>query len=1099
MPGAWRPANLTPRDSHVTRSPSPPLRSPTRKTVLAQDLAVPGARSGIAQHDRFDRLGGHSDRMPVPVPLSAASPAPTSSLRYSRVPTDIPPPSLPPPAGAVDRRSTAVNWKAIAEQELRDAEAKSLQEREVERKTRYPVAESELALMVGSQKLELTDNSGTTIQAAKDRFRRAEAERDLLTAEHEVLKTQLADTKRQLGAKVETTVGSIAATKAKKFAPLGGKCCKFYTSVPVEKEDEPDMPQGIDSDVVRLHTELSIVEMKLAKLNAPLHKRMKFRPVSKGTRPLLTDNEDVEVRKPIITEEELAEETALLERWKELRDEFDALQVDLDAKSTGGVVAEATKTLSSLRGYFMTAIAAMCLFAVYLFLELEGIALISWGVSALICFLWQVGCSKGVIPLWLSILMGVVLSLSGIIALMVREEAEETTGVLAATPLILAAAWVVMTSFASRDSYAITELNSADNDPDDEVFKAVIEGDLGKLQSAVTHAPWRLRKRDAMTATPLHCALLRSVSSRPHTEIMNWILNFMPYLSLDVYTDKLFEGVACQHYAIIHRDKASMHRFSNIVPHTLTCRTAGSFFEGKQSNFGEWPIMFAVCSNQPDVVAYLLKIGAERLRWPEKEHLAVRDKHGNTLLHMCVYHNLPQMYDYIQHLINSYGVVFKEEDGGIFNIEDLTPFTLAAQLGHQETFEHLVETATDEVWQIGSCRCRRMWLDEVDPIGTQGRHIKGVLQLLVDHEQSDLLMIPAVKELLMVKWQTFAERLWLTQFGMLMVFVLAYSVVVFYGPLVRIQEGNNEKCVQDSWFASDNDTWLSQLWCEIGAYPLQRFTELFVLAGTAYRVMVEVKQFSTLPTTMYFGKKGSMLLEQITVYLFVFCVTCAIVGRMLGAYAYEDLALAIGALALWAHVLHELLGFRGTGPFVVMIWKMLGSDLIRFLIIFAAFLMGFTQALYLLVSKYGAQHFLRRMMGCFVALLGQADVSSLIIEEDSSNFPIISTALLLIYVLMVSILLLNLLIAMMTTTYSKIYDESDKVWNLEWARLILAMESRLSNEEKNQKGYKYWGEIQSEGNIRRFFLLPSAREEDRVKFYSKPPTWPPDAPHSIQG
>eukprot|EP01059_Diplonema_ambulator_P023861 TRINITY_DN3949_c0_g1_i1.p1 TRINITY_DN3949_c0_g1~~TRINITY_DN3949_c0_g1_i1.p1 ORF type:complete len:335 (+),score=103.25 TRINITY_DN3949_c0_g1_i1:3-1007(+) len=334
-----------------------------------------------------------------------------------------------------------------------------------------------------------------------------------------------------------------------------------------------------------------------------------------------------------------------------------------------------------------------------------------------------------------------------------------------------------------------------------------------------------------------------------------------------------------------------------------------------------------------------------------------------------------------------------------------------------------------------------------------------------------------------------------------MMFVLAYSVVVFYGPLVRIQESSHEKCKQDSWFATEEENgWWYYFWCELGSYPLQRVTEIFVLAGTGYRLMREVKQMATLPSSVYFGKKGSMLLEQLTVFVFVFCVMAAFVSRIIGTHAFEDLCMAFGALALWSHVLHELLGFRGTGPFVVMIWKMLGSDLMRFLIIFAAFLMGFTQALYILVSKYGANHFLRRMMGCFVALLGQADISTIIIDEDSSHYPVLSTALLLVYVLLVSILLLNLLIAMMTTTYSRIHDESDKVWNLEWARLILATEARLSPDQKMQKGFKYWGELTTEtGEVRRFFLLPSARQEDKINFHNVPAVWPPDAPHSIHG
>ena len=423
-----------------------------------------------------------------------------------------------------------------------------------------------------------------------------------------------------------------------------------------------------------------------------------------------------------------------------------------------------------------------------------------------------------------------------------------------------------------------------------------------------------------------------------------------------------------------------------------------------------------------------------------------------------------------------------------------------------------------------------MWLDEVDPVAAapmpleEGEeegggssamststsvspmsrileskpHVKGVLQLLIDNEQIDLLMVPAIKELLSVKWNTFVERIWLAHFGMLMIFVMAFSIVAFYGPMARSQN-DSSYCAQDYWFGSEEpySGILWAVWCSVSAYPLQRLSELVVVLGTIYRATVEFKQMRSLPPGAYFSKKGSMFFEQVSIITFMGFIVGAVCFRIAGSVIYEDFCLAMGALALWSYVLHELLGFRGTGPFVVMIWNMLGSDLMRFFIIFATFLIGFTQALYLLVNKYGTQYFFTRLMGCFVALLGQADISALIIEEDSSSFPYTSTALLLVYVLMVSILLLNLLIAMMTTTYQAIYDESDKVWNLEWARIILAVESRLSQKEKNSDGYRYWGEDITPEGPKRYFLLPSRREEDKNTFVSVPPRWPLNAPHSL--
>eukprot|EP00659_Diplonema_papillatum_P009750 gene9750-15135_t len=889
----------------------------------------------------------------------------------------------------------------------------------------------------------------------------------------------------------------------------GGRPCKFFTARPALPESVADDSAfdttltGPDAQLVRIHHDMVQVERKLARAARPVQKRMQYRSVTSGTKPTLTTNEEVLERAPLISEAELTEEVSLLQSWGQLRSEFDVVQRQTDTQSKKTAVRRSAAFLSvNWRfGLFIPMLAALAVLAL---VQFESYLLFTWLACSVLCVSWALALEKQWIPMWLTFLVAGGLCYGSVSTIMASEggdAAEANAGAALVLPLVIAAMVILFFAFTTRESFAINELNTADNESSDPIFQAIIAGDLPWLQREATAAPWKLRRRDAMSATPLHAALLRSNSSRKHREMANWMIQHMPFLALDVYTDKVFQGVSCLHFAIIHRDKAAVHRFANTTPHSLTCRAVGSFFSAKDTYYGEWPLLSAVCSNQPDIVAYLLQIGAERLRWPEAQQLRIRDGKRNSILHVSVMHNLPHMYDYLCHLLERYGVDLRNEsDEGVYNDDLLTPFTLAAHIGQREIFEHLVEKATDEVWQMGSCRCRRMWLDEIDSVNTKGRHVVGVLQMLVDLEKTDLLMIPAMKELLLVKWQAFAERLWLHQFALLMVFVLAYSVVVFYGPLVRYRVESTAACARDGgiWYPGmDDPPWWSVAWCELSTYPLQGSCELVVVLGTFYQAFVEIRRMAAVPTSVYFGKKGSLLLEQVSVWGFCLSVSSAIACRLLGLHMYEDLALAIGALALWCHVLHELLGFRGTGPFVVMIWKMLGSDLMRFLIIFACFLLGFTQALYLLVNKYGAYYFFKRLMGCFVALLGQADISSLIIDEDSSNFPFISTALLMIYVLMVSILLLNLLVAMMTTTYSKIYDESDKVWNLEWARLVVTMESQLTTEQKSAKRYKYWGESVTETGTRRFFLLPSMRQEDKEVFSKATPTWPPDAPHSI--
>lgn len=55
-------------------------------------------------------------------------------------------------------------------------------------------------------------------------------------------------------------------------------------------------------------------------------------------------------------------------------------------------------------------------------------------------------------------------------------------------------------------------------------------------------------------------------------------------------------------------------------------------------------------------------------------------------------------------------------------------------------------------------------------------------------------------------------------------------------------------------------------------------------------------------------------------------------------------------------MLSFILAFRFTGPFVVMIYKMLLNDVLRFCIIYAIFLVGFSQAFFVLFDDSGTKN-----------------------------------------------------------------------------------------------------------------------------------------------
>ena len=59
-------------------------------------------------------------------------------------------------------------------------------------------------------------------------------------------------------------------------------------------------------------------------------------------------------------------------------------------------------------------------------------------------------------------------------------------------------------------------------------------------------------------------------------------------------------------------------------------------------------------------------------------------------------------------------------------------------------------------------------------------------------------------------------------------------------------------------------------------------------------------------------------------------------------YVEDNLAVLVMILTSW-YALFFCRGFKLTGPFVIMIYRMMAADLLRFVIIYIIFVMGFAQ------------------------------------------------------------------------------------------------------------------------------------------------------------
>ena len=159
-----------------------------------------------------------------------------------------------------------------------------------------------------------------------------------------------------------------------------------------------------------------------------------------------------------------------------------------------------------------------------------------------------------------------------------------------------------------------------------------------------------------------------------------------------------YEGETALHIAIVNRDfdmvKSLVHAGADI-----RARAWGTFFAPDGPMYhGEYPLSFAACTGQKDVVAYLRRHGAR----VDTD----RDVHGNAALHLCVHHGRADMYDFL--------VEYCAASEGVQNHAGLTPLVLAAQLGRADMFQHILSKRRRAFYTFGSvrrvfCCCCCVW------------------------------------------------------------------------------------------------------------------------------------------------------------------------------------------------------------------------------------------------------------------------------------------------------------------------------------------------------------------------------------------------------
>ena len=151
------------------------------------------------------------------------------------------------------------------------------------------------------------------------------------------------------------------------------------------------------------------------------------------------------------------------------------------------------------------------------------------------------------------------------------------------------------------------------------------------------------------------------------------------------------------HIAIVKSSVDMVKFLLKTCPELLLCRATGQFFRpGGACYYGEFPLSFAVCTNQPDLVRILLDAQADPTRKDSMQ--------GNHALHMAVLHNHTDMYDLLVDEWKARRHMHAQWAGGdtclsmLPNNAGQQTLALAAAEGSAEMFDYVLTRAGQVVW-----------------------------------------------------------------------------------------------------------------------------------------------------------------------------------------------------------------------------------------------------------------------------------------------------------------------------------------------------------------------------------------------------------------
>ncbi|XP_073697546.1 transient receptor potential cation channel subfamily V member 1-like [Garra rufa] len=660
------------------------------------------------------------------------------------------------------------------------------------------------------------------------------------------------------------------------------------------------------------------------------------------------------------------------------------------------------------------------------------------------------------------------------------------------------------------------------------LFDAVSSGDVSKLEGLhqylhknmkrLTDSQYKSKGKTALLKALLNLEEGENDTVEHLLEIAEKLGDLTNFVNA-AYTDSYYKGQTALHVAIEQRSLKFVEMLvkKGADVHAKAC---GKFFQPNQKTcfyFGELPLSLAACTNQPDIVDFLMDNPYQAV------DVRKRDSHGNTVLHalVSIADNSPEntefviaMYDHI--LIKSDQLHPKIKLEEIKNIERLTPLTLAAKTGKVGLLKHIVQrefpgcrhlSRKITEWAYGPV-CSSLY----DLASLDTYEENSALEIIVYGSEIpnrlEMLHIEPFNKLIEEKWERFAKRMFLFNFIVYVIYLFILTAVAYHREAGK-DFSNNQPLKPPYPYRKDSSGILL-----LTGHIITTTGALYLFIRGLIDMLRKRPKFESLIIDGYTDQ-----LFFLQAALFLACVLLYCFGRD------QYLACLVLCLALsWVNLLYFSRGSKNMGIYSVMIQKMVLGEIRRFLVVYIVFLIGFSAAVVTLLDEkvpskgrslfisFGNENCTKpsfkniyfTTLELFKFTIGMGDLEF----TDQYQYVEVFYVLLIVYIVMTYILMLNMLIALMNQRVDEMSVESTSIWKLQRAITTLDMEwilprclkTRLrSGEEKDlgdeQEPDRRWCFSVEEVNWNQWNRNLGAVTEDPGKCMSVPsPTKPQREP-----